>query len=67
MFLFTTVVVSVKFKKVSYRTKEKNKVKPVLVLSNMSSTDITLQIISEDVMATGMLLNISVINIDTKF
>ena len=48
------VAASVKFKQSSYHINEENKVPPVLVLSNPSSTDITVNIISNDITATGM-------------
>ena len=55
--VFTTVDISIKFKELSYSINERNRnrpVQPVLVLSNPSSTDVTVNIQSNDVTATGM-------------
>ena len=54
LIIFTNVVVSVEFKKSSYSTSEKNREQVMLVLSNPSSTDITVNIQSNDITATGM-------------
>lgn len=53
-FVFHGIAVIVKFKMSSYSIIERKNVKPVLVLSNSSSTDIILNIQNSDITAAGM-------------
>ena len=55
MCLCHVVAVSIKFEESSYGVDERNRpVQPVLILSNPSSTSITLNILNIDDTATGM-------------
>ena len=55
IFLFNVVAVIIKFENSSYSIDERNRpVKPVLILSNPSSTNITVNILNIDDTATGM-------------
>ena len=55
MFVYHVVAVSIKFEKSSYSVDEGNRtVQPVLILSNPSSTSITINILNIDDTATGM-------------
>ena len=51
----TIVVISIRFKDSLYTVNESSRAQPVLVLSNPSSTDITVAVQNEDMTATSML------------
>ena len=55
MCLCLLVAISIKFEKSSYSVDETNRpIQPVLILSNSSSTSITINILNIDDTATGM-------------
>ena len=57
LFIMLLIVLSVQFKESSYTINERNnkdvQIQPVLMLSNTSSTEITVNIQSNDITATG--------------
>ena len=63
MLLYFTVAVSVSFNQSTYMINENDGlVQPVLVLNNSVATDITLQVITNDITATGEYINIIINN-----
>ena len=62
-FYMNTVAVSVSFNQSTYMiNKNDGLVQPVLVLNNSVTTDITLQVITNDITATGEYINIIINN-----
>ena len=58
-----TIAITVTFNQSTYSVDEDNGlVQPVLILSNPSSTDITVQVITDDNTATGEWTNIALTN-----
>ena len=61
--LAITVAVSVSFNQSTYIINENDQlVQPVLVLNNSLATDITVQVMTSDITATGEYINIIIIN-----
>ena len=59
----TTVAVSVSFNQSTYIINENDQlVQPVLVLNDSLATDITVQVMTSDITATGEYINIIIIN-----